>query len=180
MALIQEAAPIMRKQRTGHIINVSTIFAAGLCIPAIGYYCASKAALETAAQALAIELEPWNVRVTNYQPGPVMTELEREWGSRLPDDEDPRPTLSDELYAWVLSDGAPTPQSPAEVANDVCRLVASESPGLNEQSGVASRAYVAAALREPTRRTELERLEKAFARTREAAASPAAPPAGGS
>jgi NAD(P)-dependent dehydrogenase (short-subunit alcohol dehydrogenase family) len=162
MALIQEAAPIMRAQRSGHIVNISTIFAAGLCVPAVGYYCASKAALETACQALAVELAPWNVRITNYQPGPVMTELEREWGQRLPDGEDPRPTLSDELYAWVQSDAAPTPQSPEEVADALCRLLASDSPGLAEQSGEASRAYAAAALRDPTRQTELERLLEAF------------------
>jgi short chain dehydrogenase len=180
MALIQKVAPTMCTQRSGHIINVSTIFAAGLCVPAVGNYCGSKAALETASQALAIELAPWNVRVTNYQTGPVMTELEREWGNRLPDTEDPRPALSDELYAWVISDAAPTPQSPDDVAGDVCRLVGSQSPGLAEQSGDASHAYVAGALRDPTRRSELEALLEAFARTGVAAASPAEPPASGS
>jgi len=73
MELIQELMPVMRRQSGGHIINVSTIFAAGLCPPAIGYCIASKAALESASQALAIEAAPWNVRVTNFQPGPVVT-----------------------------------------------------------------------------------------------------------
>jgi hypothetical protein len=154
-----------------------------LCAPAIGYYCASKAALETACQALAIELAPWNVRITNYQPGPVLTELEREWGDRLTQDADPRPTLSDELYAWVLGDEAPTPQSPADVGADLCRVVDSDSPGLAEQSGRASLGYVAAALRDPARRAELDALLAAFARTRAAgAAAPgtsAAPGGGG-
>ena len=68
MALIQEVLPVMRRQRSGHVVNVSTIFAAGLCPPAIGYYIAAKAALETACQALALELDPWDVRVTNFQP----------------------------------------------------------------------------------------------------------------
>ena len=115
-------------------------------MPAIGFYCATKSALETACQALEVELAPWHVRVTNYQPGPVMTELEREWGSRLADGEDPRPTLSDELYAWVLGDESPKPQSQAEVGDDIRRLIESDSPGLAEQSGEASRGYVAAAL----------------------------------
>jgi NAD(P)-dependent dehydrogenase (short-subunit alcohol dehydrogenase family) len=170
MALIQEVAPIMRRQHGGHIVNISTIFSAGLCVPGIGYYCATKSALETACQALAIELAPWNVRVTNYEPGPVMTELEREWGNRLVKGEDPRATLSDELYAWVLSDESPSPQSPAEVGEDICRLIESASPGLAEQSGVASREYVAAALRDPTRVAELTPLLEAFARTRTNAA----------
>jgi NAD(P)-dependent dehydrogenase (short-subunit alcohol dehydrogenase family) len=57
-ALMQDIAPVMRGQGHGHIINVSTVFAAGLCPPALGYYIASKAALETVAQALAVELAP--------------------------------------------------------------------------------------------------------------------------
>ena len=175
MALIQEVAPIMRRQRSGHIVNVSTIFAAGLCVPAIGYYCASKAALETACHALAIELAPWSVRVTNYQPGPVTTELEREFGKRFGEGEDPRPTLNDELYAWVLGAQAPTPQSPGEVADDLGSLIASDSAGLAEQSGPAARGYVAAALRDPTRGAELDALLAAFAQTKpEATASGAA------
>jgi NAD(P)-dependent dehydrogenase (short-subunit alcohol dehydrogenase family) len=176
MALIQEVLPVMRRQQSGHIINLSTIFAAGLCVPAIGYYCATKAALETACQSLAIEAAPWNVRVTNYQPGPVMTELEREWGNRLAGGDDPRPTLSDELYAWVLSDDAPTPQSPAEVGDDLCRVVGSDSTGLAQQSGSASLGYVSAAMRDPTRGSELDALLAAFARTRAAAGSPPSAP----
>jgi NAD(P)-dependent dehydrogenase (short-subunit alcohol dehydrogenase family) len=171
VAVIQEVLPIMRRQRRGHVINMSTIFAAGLCLPALGYYIASKAALETIAQALAVELAPWNVHVTNFQPGPVMTELSREYGTRLADGDDPRPSLSDELYEWVLGGNGPEPQSADDVAAVLCRLVDSEPPGLAEQSGPAARAYAAAALRDPTRETELAPLLAAFAKTWAAAAA---------
>jgi NAD(P)-dependent dehydrogenase (short-subunit alcohol dehydrogenase family) len=164
MALIQEVLPLMRRQRSGHIINLSTIFVAGLSPPALGYYIASKAALETACQALAIELDPWHVRVTNFQPGPVMTNLSREWGNRLVGDEDPRPGLSDELYEWVLGDDGPEGQSAEQVADALCRLVDAESPELARQSGPAAQAYVAAALRDPTREAELAALRAAFAK----------------
>ncbi len=172
MALIQEVAPIMRRQGAGHIVNLSTVFAAGLCPPAIGYYIAGKAALESACQALAVELAPWNVRVTNYQPGPVMTDLEREWGRRLEGEDDPRPTLSDELYSWILDGDGPDGQSPAEVAAVLCKLIGSPPPGLAQQSGSSSRAYVEAALREPTRAAELETMLAAFARARAAVSKP--------
>jgi hypothetical protein len=162
MELIQEVLPLMRRQRSGHIINVSTIFAAGLCPPAIGYYIASKAALESAAQALALELAPWHVRVTNFQAGPVMTDLSREWGERLEKAEDPRPSLSDELYKWVLGPDGPEPQSADQVAEAICELLVSDRPGLAAQSGPGSRAYVEAALRDPTRERELSRLLGSF------------------
>jgi NAD(P)-dependent dehydrogenase (short-subunit alcohol dehydrogenase family) len=162
IALMQEVAPVMRDQRHGHIINVSTVFTAGLCPPALGYYIASKAALETVAQALAVELAPWNVRVTNFQPGPVMTSLSREWGERLAAGEDPRPTLSDELYRWVRDGGAPAPQSAEEVADALCRLIDSASPALAQQSGPAAHTHAAQALRDPTRGRELTALLAAF------------------
>jgi NAD(P)-dependent dehydrogenase (short-subunit alcohol dehydrogenase family) len=152
MALVQEVLPVMRRQRRGHIVNVSTIFAAGLCLPALGYYIASKAALESVGQALAVELAPWNVRLTNFQPGPVMTDLSREWGERLKGEDDPRPGLSDELYEWV-GGHEPAPQSADEVGGALCRIVESDSPPLAEQSGAASSDYVAGALRDPTRQS---------------------------
>jgi retinol dehydrogenase 8 len=164
VGLIQEALPGMRARRRGHIVNVSSIFAAGLCLPALGYYVASKAALESVSQALAIELAPWDVRVTNFQPGPVMTELEREWGTRLQGDDDPRPGLSDELYAWVLGDAGPAPQSPEEVAEALCAIVERPPDGLAAQSGAASRGYVAAALCDPSRSGELASLLDGFGR----------------
>jgi NAD(P)-dependent dehydrogenase (short-subunit alcohol dehydrogenase family) len=172
MALVQEVLPTMRRQRRGHVINVSTIFAAGLCLPALGYYIASKAALESVGQALAVELAPWNVRVTNFQPGPVMTDLSREWGERLKGEDDPRPGLSDELYQWVLSGAGPEPQSADEVAEALCAIVESDAPPLAEQSGTASRAYVAGALADPTRQRELAPLLEAFALSWAASAQP--------
>ena len=93
-----------------------------------------------------------------------MTDLSREWGHRLSKDEDPRPGLSDELYAWVLGDDGPDPQSAQQVADALCQLVDSESPELACQSGPAAQAYVAAALRDPTREAELAALKVAFAK----------------
>lgn len=162
VALIQAVLPAMRRQGGGHIVNVSTVFAAGLCPPAVGYYIASKAALETVCQALAVEAAPWGVWVTNFQPGPVMTDLSREWGDRLAPEDDPRPSLSDELYAWVGGGGAPTPQSPEEVAGALCEIVKHPPPGVAAQSGEASHAYAAAALRDPGREAELRAMLEAF------------------
>jgi NAD(P)-dependent dehydrogenase (short-subunit alcohol dehydrogenase family) len=164
MTLVQRVLPIMRNQRQGHIVNISTVFAAGLTPPAIGYYVASKAALETVCQSLAFELAPWDIQVTNYQPGPVMTELSRQWGDRLSADQDPAPDLIDHLYRWVAGPDAPAMQSPAEVAAALSEFLDAEPSGLADQSGAAARAYVAAALRDPTRAAELASLLAEFER----------------
>jgi hypothetical protein len=83
-------------------------------------------------------------------------------GTRLSGDADPRPTLSDELYAWVQSAG-PEPQSPQQVADALVGLVGVDDPPLAAQSGLASERYVAAALRDPSRQSELDALLAAFA-----------------
>ncbi|HEY3727953.1 MAG TPA: SDR family oxidoreductase [Solirubrobacteraceae bacterium] len=173
VALTQRILPLMRRRGSGHVINVSTIFDAGLCLPALGYYVGSKAALESVAEALAVEVAPWNIRVTNFQAGPVTTELSREWGDRLHGAEDPRPGLSDELYSWVLGGTGPEPQPPDQVAEALCDLIEADSPPLALQSGPAARGYAAGALHDPTRANELEPLLEAFGATSTARDTPA-------
>jgi NAD(P)-dependent dehydrogenase (short-subunit alcohol dehydrogenase family) len=163
MALVQRILPGMRARGSGHIVNVSSVFVAGLCPPALGWYIASKAALEVAAQALAVELAPFGVRVTNFQPGPIRTDLSRDWGNRLSPEDDPRPDLVEQLYSWVLSDAAPSLQTPDIVAEALADVIASEHPDLAAQSGPASQGYVAAAVRDPSREVELRAMLEAFA-----------------
>jgi NAD(P)-dependent dehydrogenase (short-subunit alcohol dehydrogenase family) len=157
MALVQATLPIMRRQSHGHLVLVSSCFVAGLPVMGMGYYLAAKAALETLFCSVAVEAAPSGVRVSCFQPGPVMTELERVWGDRIPEGGDPRPSLSEDLYAWVGTSG-PAPQAPAEVAAALAELVTADSPPLAAQSGPASRAYAAAALRDPSRSAELSGL----------------------
>ena len=67
---MQLVAPIMRKQRSGRIINISSV-AGRLGYPLFGWYCASKHALEGLSDAARLELSPWGVRVVLVEPGPV-------------------------------------------------------------------------------------------------------------
>ncbi|MGD0198868.1 MAG: SDR family oxidoreductase [Solirubrobacteraceae bacterium] len=63
----QAAVPILREQRAGHIIQVSSI--GGLAsFPGLGLYNASKWALEGFSEALAAELAPFGVHVTLLEP----------------------------------------------------------------------------------------------------------------
>lgn len=64
----QAALPYLRRQRSGHIIQVSSIGGL-LAFPHLGIYHASKWALEGLSQSLAGEVEPFGVRVTLVEPG---------------------------------------------------------------------------------------------------------------
>ena len=62
MRLIRQVLPIMRKQKSGVIINISSAAAVNT-FPGFGYYGASKCALEGASSALAKECAPLGIRV---------------------------------------------------------------------------------------------------------------------
>jgi NAD(P)-dependent dehydrogenase (short-subunit alcohol dehydrogenase family) len=64
--------PMMRRQRSGRIINVSSM-AAHLTLPFMGMYCASKHALRALSDALRRELTAWGIEVVQIEPGPVRT-----------------------------------------------------------------------------------------------------------
>jgi NAD(P)-dependent dehydrogenase (short-subunit alcohol dehydrogenase family) len=66
--------PHLRKQRSGHILNLSSI--GGLVAsPGMGYYNATKFAVEGMSEALAGELAPLGIRVTIIEPGPFRTDF---------------------------------------------------------------------------------------------------------
>jgi NAD(P)-dependent dehydrogenase (short-subunit alcohol dehydrogenase family) len=66
--------PQLRKQGSGHILNLSSIggVVAG---PGIGFYNATKFAVEGISEALAAELAPLGIRVTIIEPGPFRTDF---------------------------------------------------------------------------------------------------------
>jgi NAD(P)-dependent dehydrogenase (short-subunit alcohol dehydrogenase family) len=149
--LVRAVLPVMREQGGGHVLAVSTIFSATLCPPALGHYIGSKAALETALQAVAVEAAPFGVRVTIVQPGPVNTELSRDWARPAGD---PRPDLIDTLYEWVGSREGLLLEDPADVARAIVAIVAEADPPLVAQTSAEGRAWVATALRDPSRQSE--------------------------
>ena len=69
----QAALPFLRAQRSGHIIQVSSI--GGItAFQNVGIYHASKWALEGFSQALAQEVAPFGIHVTLIEPGGFSTD----------------------------------------------------------------------------------------------------------
>lgn len=67
---------IMREQKSGNIINVSS---AGGVSPAegLGPYCISKAAINMLTKQMAMEMGPYNVRVNAIAPRIVKTDFSK-------------------------------------------------------------------------------------------------------
>jgi NADP-dependent 3-hydroxy acid dehydrogenase YdfG len=71
---IAAALPHMQHQKSGHIINVSSV-AGHKVSPNGAVYAATKHAVRALSEGLRQEVKPWNIRTTVISPGAVATEL---------------------------------------------------------------------------------------------------------
>lgn len=71
---IAAALPHMKQQKSGHFINVSSVYGHKLG-PAATVYCATKFAVRALSEGLRQEVKPYNIRTTVISPGAVATEL---------------------------------------------------------------------------------------------------------
>ena len=82
--VIQAALPQLRAQRSGHIINITSM-AAVAPNPGSGYYSAAKMAVEGLSQSLAREVGPLGIRVTIVEPSAFRTDFLSGHSIRLSD-----------------------------------------------------------------------------------------------
>ncbi len=76
-AMTRAVLPAMRAQRSGHVINITSV-AGHIGFPGSGYYAASKHAVEGWSDALAAEGKPLGIKVSCVAPGPSRTD----WAGR--------------------------------------------------------------------------------------------------
>jgi len=83
LRVCQAVLPIMRTQKSGRIIQISSL-AAHIGIPFQGAYSASKAALASMSEALSIEVKPFGIDVVMIEPGDTKSNFTaaREWTPR--------------------------------------------------------------------------------------------------
>jgi NAD(P)-dependent dehydrogenase (short-subunit alcohol dehydrogenase family) len=75
--MIHEVLPGMRRRRRGNIVNISSI--GGLVgFPGVGYYNATKFAVEGLSESLSKEVAPLGIKVLIVEPGPFRTD----WAGR--------------------------------------------------------------------------------------------------
>jgi len=127
--MTQEVLPIMRAQRSGHIVNIASI--GGLVgFPAVGFYNATKFAVDGLSESLSKEVAPLGIKVTVIAPSGFRTD----WAGR-----------SAENSPIVIADYADTaganksnirgysgnqPGDPALAAKAIVKAVESENPPL--------------------------------------------------
>jgi NAD(P)-dependent dehydrogenase (short-subunit alcohol dehydrogenase family) len=81
--MTRAALPVMRKQKSGHIFQVSSV-GGRLALPGNTPYHAAKWAVGGFSDSLAMEVAPFGVRVCTLEPGGIRTNWARRAGANAP------------------------------------------------------------------------------------------------
>ncbi|WP_425270619.1 oxidoreductase [Paenibacillus helianthi] len=130
MHMTNAVLPYMRNRRSGHIINFSSI--GGLAsFPTLGYYHATKYALEGISESLAQEVASFNIHVTLIEPGAFRTD----WGGRSSVKTETQ--ISDysessvgQMLNYLQQGGGQEPGDPAKAAEAVIMITQADNPPL--------------------------------------------------
>jgi NAD(P)-dependent dehydrogenase (short-subunit alcohol dehydrogenase family) len=129
----QAALPLLRRQGSGHIIQVSSIGGIS-AFPTVGIYHASKWALEGISQSLAQEVAGFGIKVTLVEPGGFSTD----WSGSSA-----RHATAIDAYDGVREQAANrptrrgTPGDPTATRGPILTLVDAEEPPLRVFFGTA-------------------------------------------
>jgi short-subunit dehydrogenase len=133
--LARSVMPRMRENRSGKIINISSV-GGMMAMPTMSVYSASKFALEGASEAMHYELRPWNVSVTLVQPGFMRSDSFEKVpytilsAKAFADCTDPYHAHYVHMDRFIAKLMRWAPATPESVAKKVIKVVNSKSPPL--------------------------------------------------
>jgi NAD(P)-dependent dehydrogenase (short-subunit alcohol dehydrogenase family) len=126
VSLLRAVTPVLRKQKSGHIVMVGSLagrYAAGCH----GHYSASKWAMEGLCESLAQEMAEFDVRVSIVEPGCVITPM---WTKGTPPEAPPLYPVNVQrltrFFEFGLGPGRPA--MPADVAQAIDTALNSDEP----------------------------------------------------
>lgn len=131
--MMKAVLPFMRNQKSGLIINVTSI-AGYMGLPFRGIYSASKGALELITESIRMEVKPFNIKVTNVAPGDFATDIAaRRFHA---------PVLEDSAYKEVYSQQLATIDThvndggdPVEMAKAIDAIIQTKNPKVHYKVG---------------------------------------------
>jgi NAD(P)-dependent dehydrogenase (short-subunit alcohol dehydrogenase family) len=121
----QAVLPIMRAQKSGHILQVSSIGGVN-AFPTIGLYHASKWALEGFSQSLAAEVASFGIKVTLIEPAGYATD----WGGASAKHAAPLPAYENARAAVVAWRTSNVPGDPDATGAAILKVVDAKDPPL--------------------------------------------------
>ena len=145
MELTQEFLPHFRKQKHGHIVNMSSV-AGVVGTPGFGMYNSTKHAVEGFSEALSHELAPFNVRVTLIEPGPFRTDFANRSLATMPEMVEYAETVGKTRAALSGYADGKQPGDPVAAAHIIFDLVNSANPPLRLPLGKSAYERITAKL----------------------------------
>ncbi len=131
VAMTKAVLPTMRRQRSGHIVQVSSV-SGRAAAPMVSGYVASKFALEGWSEALRIEVHSLGIRVVLVEPGAYDTDIwERNLaiGKQALDPNSPNKERS-QRFADFIKTRAPKRRDAREIAQLIVRVANDPNPRL--------------------------------------------------
>ncbi|MEN6407201.1 MAG: oxidoreductase [Thermoguttaceae bacterium] len=125
--MIHAVLPGMRKRRHGFIVNISSI--GGLCsFPALGYYNATKYAVEGLSEALRQEVEPLGIKVMVVEPSGFRTD----WAGRSANESkkqiDDYAATAGAVRSQLRAISGKQPGDPVRAAHAIVEAIESRNP----------------------------------------------------
>jgi NAD(P)-dependent dehydrogenase (short-subunit alcohol dehydrogenase family) len=123
------ALPQLRRQRSGHIVQISSLEGVAPALAGETAYAATKFAVEGVCEALAKEVGHLGVRVTIVEPGPVRTDFAAGATAAGPKIDDYAESVGKALELFEQLAGH-QPNDPARVAEAIIQAVEADEPPL--------------------------------------------------
>jgi NAD(P)-dependent dehydrogenase (short-subunit alcohol dehydrogenase family) len=157
MNVTRAVLPVMRRQRDGHVITISSL-AGQVGTEFTSAYAASKFGVEGWMEALHHDIKPYGMRTTIVEPGYFRTELlvdaSTTWPEPTIDDYAERTTAT--VEAWKSINGQ-QPGDPAKLAHALLTIAAQEQPPLRFVAGADAIEGVSAKAQELLAQAEASR-----------------------
>jgi len=129
--------PLLRKQRSGTIVNLSSI--AGIAaFPGLSFYNASKFAVEALSEALAQEVAPLGIRVLLVEPGPFRTDWAGRSANQAPETIPAYQATAVARNRQIRGLSGRQPGDPARAAAAIVQMVEAPEPPLRLLLGKAA------------------------------------------
>ena len=156
--IMQAAIPIMREQRSGKIVNITSM-GGRIAVPLDSIYHGTKFALEGLSECLQYELEPFGIKIILIEPGAVGSNF---WKNLKMASKTTSPDDIDSPYKQIVNNVSESFKQmeqntihPSEVAKVILQAVLSDNPDFRYVVGKDAAAILEARRNMPDREFQL-------------------------
>jgi NAD(P)-dependent dehydrogenase (short-subunit alcohol dehydrogenase family) len=143
LAMSKAVLPVMRRQKSGHIIQIASV-GGRLGQPLLGAYCSSKFALEGFSESLRIETHSLGIRVVLVEPGAFETDIWTRNVTIAKGGQDPNSPNKErsERFVEFIKQSAKHRRDARDVARLILRIANEPNPGLRYMIGSDAKMQV--------------------------------------